>query len=98
MVYYSGVFCPFHGGARSGSALTMGDAGNELSKHKVDWELEFARLKVNVTFAYWFWCQKRLNELVNSYDGNSSHAWLVVFPVLRRPTPNRWSTCACDWQ
>jgi hypothetical protein len=31
----------------------MGDAGNEFCERKVDWELEFARLEVNVTFAYW---------------------------------------------
>lgn len=66
----------------------MGDAGNELGERKVDWELEFARLEVNVTFAYWLWCQKRLSGLVNYYDGNSSRAWLVVFPTLRRAARN----------
>lgn len=65
----------------------MGACG-ELNERRVDWELEFARLEVNVTFAYWLWCQKRLRELVNSYDGNSSRAWLAVFPALRRAARN----------
>lgn len=66
----------------------MGDAGNELSERKVNWELEFARLEVNVTFAYWLWCQKRLKELVDAHDSYSCSAWLVVFPALRRAARN----------
>jgi hypothetical protein len=66
----------------------MGDAGSELREHKADWELEFARLEVNVTFAYWLWCQKRLKKLVNSYNGNSSRTWLVVFTAVRRAARN----------
>lgn len=66
----------------------MCDTGNELGEHKVDWELEFARLEVNLTFAYWLWCQKRLKHLVDSHDSYSYRAWLVVFPALRRVARN----------
>jgi hypothetical protein len=66
----------------------MGETGRELSEHKVDWELEFAKLAVNISFAYWLWCQKRLNELVHSYGGSSSPVWLAMFADLRRAARN----------
>jgi len=66
----------------------MGDADGDFTERNVDWELEFTRLEVIAAFAFWFWCQKRLNELVNSYDGNSSRAWLAMFAELRRAARN----------
>ena len=66
----------------------MGSTNGELKEHKVDWELEFAKLAVNISFAYWLWCQMRLNELVNSYDGNSTRAWRTIFAELRRAARN----------
>ena len=66
----------------------MGDAGDELIEHDFDWRLEFARLEVITAFVHWLWWQERLNELVNSYDGNSNRAWLVTFAKLRRAARN----------
>ncbi len=66
----------------------MGETGSEFNEHKVDWKLEFARLEVIAAFARWLWCQERLNELVNSYEGNSSRAWLAMFAERRGAARN----------
>jgi hypothetical protein len=63
-------------------------AGNKLGKDDVNWELEFARLAVNIAFAYWFWCQRRMRQLVDAHDAYSRTAWLVLFRELRRESRN----------
>jgi hypothetical protein len=101
VVYQTGASCPLHSETRRRSAITMGEAGGELTEHKVDWELEFAKLAVNIAFAYWLWCQKRLNKLVNSYDGNSSLAWLSLFAEVRRASRNAqfsWVAALCEFR
>jgi hypothetical protein len=61
-----------------------GQREGSLSEAQGNLELELTRLEVNVAFAYWLWCQKRMKELVNSSDSYSSDAWLVLFTELRR--------------
>jgi hypothetical protein len=59
-------------------------------------QLEDARLRASVAFAYWIWCQKRLKDLVDSFHSfDSSSAWLASFLHLRRAARNaevRWVT------
>ena len=68
----------------------------ERSKHKYDAasELEDARLRVVVAFAHWFWCQRRLKDLVKSFHSfDTSATWLASFSQLRRAARNaelRW--------
>jgi len=66
----------------------MGERNGKFIGGNMDWKLEFARLQIIATFARWFWCQDRLNELVNSYDSNSSREWLAMFAELRRVARN----------
>jgi hypothetical protein len=66
----------------------MSETGSEFSEHKVDWRLKFAKFEVTAAFVQWLWCQERLNALVNSYDRNSSRAWLAMFAERRRAARN----------
>jgi hypothetical protein len=64
------------------------------NQHDSGNELECARLRVIVAFAYWLWCQKRLKDLVTSlHSFDASAAWLASFSQLRRAARNaefRW--------
>lgn len=67
------------------------------SKHKENEAallLDEARLRAIVAFAYWLWCQRRLKDLVQSFQSlESSASWLASFSQLRRAARNaevRW--------
>jgi len=72
----------------------LNEADNNFHKHYATNELESARLRVIVAFAYWLWCQKRLKDLVTSFHSfDSSSSWLASFLHLRRAARNaevRW--------
>jgi hypothetical protein len=74
----------------------LDEADNNLYEHGGPGELESARLRVIVAFAYWVWCQKRLKDMVNSFHRfDSSSGWLATFRRLRRAARNaevRWVT------
>jgi hypothetical protein len=70
------------------------EVNHKPDRHDAIGEIEFARLRVIVAFAYWFWYQKRLKDLVNSFNSfDASSAWLASFSRLRRAARNaefRW--------
>lgn len=72
----------------------MDEAGGKHSNDDAIGALEDARLRVIVAFAHWFWCQRRLKNLVNSFRSfETSATWLVSFSRLRRAARNaelRW--------
>lgn len=72
----------------------MNEEQSKLNKHDATSELEDARLRVIVAFAYWFWCQNRLKDLVKSFDSfETSATWLTSFLHLRlaaRKAELRW--------
>ena len=57
---------------------------SRLSEAQGELGTRLTRLKVNVPFAYWLWCQKRMKKLVNSSESYSKDAWLMSFTELRR--------------
>lgn len=74
----------------------MNETGDKQSEDDATSALEDARLRVIVAFAYWFWCQRRLKDLVKSFDSfENSAPWLASFSRLRRAARNaelRWVT------
>lgn len=63
----------------------MNEARSTDNTHDVASNLEDARLRVIVAFAYWFSCQRRLKDLVKSFDSfETSASWLTSFSRLRR--------------
>jgi hypothetical protein len=92
----------FLGGARSERGLRLDEADSTPDKHNATGELEGARLRVIVAFAYWLWCQRRLKDLVNSFHSfDSSSAWLASFSQLRRTARNaefRWVAALYDFK
>ncbi len=72
----------------------MDEEQSRPNRHDAASELEDARLRVIVAFAYWFWCQRRLKDLVKSFDSfEDSAMWLASFSQLRRAARNaevRW--------
>jgi len=71
-------------------------ADGKPGKHDPSGELEDARLRVVVAFAYWLWCQRRVKELVDSFHSfDAGSAWLASFSQLRTAAKNaefRWVT------
>jgi hypothetical protein len=74
----------------------LDEADGKPDTHDATGELEGARLRVIVAFAYWLWCQRRLRDLVNSFQSfDAGAAWLASFSQLRRAARNaefRWVT------
>jgi hypothetical protein len=99
---YHGEMLALPGGARCERGLGLGEADRKTDKHDATSELESARLRVIVAFAYWLWCQKRLKDLVNSFHSfDSSFAWLASFSQLRRAARNaefRWVAALYDFK
>ena len=72
----------------------MDKTNAKSQNHDTTGHVEWARLRVIVAFAYWFWCQKRLQDLVNSFNpSDTKSAWLASFSKLQRAARNaefRW--------
>jgi len=99
---YDGGISAFLSGARSERGLRLDEADGKPNKHDATSQMEGARLKVIVAFAYWLWCQKRLKDLVNSFHSfDASSAWLASFSRLRRAARNaevRWVAAIYDFK
>jgi hypothetical protein len=99
---YDGGISAFLSGARSERGLGLEEADGKPDTHDATSELEGARLRVIVAFAYWFWCQRRLRDLVNSFHSfDTSSAWLASFSQQRRAARNaevRWVAAIYDFK
>jgi hypothetical protein len=63
----------------------MDEADGKPDKHDATSQMEGARLRVIVAFAYCFWCHRQLRDLVDSFHSfDASSAWLASFSQLRR--------------
>lgn len=91
---YDGAVSAFTGKALRERGLRLDEAGGKHSKDDAISALEDARLRVVVAFAHWFWCQRRLKDLVKSFRSfETSATWLASFSHLRRAARNaevRW--------
>jgi len=80
----------------------LDDTHSKPKKNEAALELEEARLRVIIAFAYWFFCQKRLKDLVQSFHLlESSASWLASFSQLRRTARNaevRWVASIYDFK
>lgn len=80
----------------------MDEARSKLNTHDIASDLEDARLRVIVAFAHWFWCQRRLKNLVKSFHPfDRSASWLASFSRLRRAARNaevRWVAAIYDFK
>lgn len=86
---YYGAISAFTGEAHCERGLGLDEARSKTNKYDIASELEDARLRVIVAFAYWFSCQRRLKDRVKSFRSfEASAAWLASFSQLRREARN----------
>lgn len=100
---YHGEMLAFPGGPHCERGLALDEADGNPDKHDdANSEIESARLRVIVAFAYWLWCQRRLKDLVNSFQSfDTGSAWLASFSQLRRAARNaefRWVAALYDFK
>lgn len=70
--------------------LRLDEADGKPVNHDATSEMEGARLRVILAFAYLLWCQRQLKDLVDSFHFfDASSAWLAAFSQLQSSQKRR---------